>query len=479
MIRLVFLFSILLVSAPMAAAQLPGQTIPEFLPSTPWIVGQTQLAQARGLKGVKLPCVMVAEYNNGFTMRLSGGGQKIMALAVDFRQDIFRQGARYPAVFKTDTGFIQSIKGSAFSPSILIFNMRDAQGFYGALSSASMLDVTIGQNQMRFVVSNIERGLSDLESCFSGSGNFPVTEIAQAGQTSGPNVNAGPQQAGAVPAPQVDMAALPESMDDIQGAQGQAPEFVPPASEGTYVSRRDSHRAAAMKRPNRTSRAQAMMKSSATAESYQRPPPLPMPSGNDSMMWTAREGENMRNVLERWGAQAGVDIAWQASSPAQPITQNVTLDGSFENAVQILLGQNAVMGNLRGELHSGAGRRMMASSSGTSMTPLSLSPAPRMSPAGQSYETGGPNARGQWMAPAGGSLQNVLAQWSARAGVDMQWFSEHGFTVKQNIVESGPYETALQNLLSQYQSDQIRPAARLNTDPNTGLKVLVVETYRL
>ena len=75
MMRLFAFFAVFLLSMQSAQAQMPGATIPEFLPATPWMIGKTQLAEARGLKNIKLPCVMVAEFNNGFTMRLSGGGQ--------------------------------------------------------------------------------------------------------------------------------------------------------------------------------------------------------------------------------------------------------------------------------------------------------------------------------------------------------------------------------------------------------------------
>ncbi len=455
-----------------AWAQMPGNSTPEFIPASPWVVGQTQLAQQRGLKGVKLPCVMVNEYNNGFTMRLSGGGRSIMALAVDFRQNIFRQGARYPAVFKTDTGFIQSIKGSAFSPSILIFNMRDANGIYRSLETAKVLSVEIGQNKMRFALGDVGNALRDLESCFNGEGNYPMTMVSSPGQTAGPMQGT----SASVPMPDVSQD-LPGSFEDITGAQKQAPEFAPPQEDEIYISRRDSHRAAAMKQAGRTSRAASMMKSSASAEANQRPPRQPQPSGNDSLLWTAREGEDMQAVLQRWGAQAGVDVQWQASA-SQPITQNVTLSGSFENAVQTLLSQNAVMGPLQGQIRDGGGSKTI-SRGGSGMSPISLTSSPRMSPGLRSSEMGGGRAGANWMAPAGGSLYTVLEQWSSRSNVDLQWFSEQGFMVKQSVAQNGSYEDALRTLLSQYEGDRIRPAVRLNTDPNTGIRVLVVESERL
>lgn len=475
MTRLLLVFAVFVVAVQtsLAYAQVPGDSVPEFLPASPWIVGKTQLAQSRGLKGIKLPCVMVNEFNNGFTVRLSGGGHHIMALAIDFRQDIFRQGARYPAVFKTDTGFIQSLKGSAFSPSILIFNMRDVKGIYNALAGANVLGLEIGQNKMRFALSDMRAALSDLESCYSGEGDYPMTLVGSPGQTSSGQSGQKPQQqpqevAQAVPMPAVSQE-LPESFDDITGgaAPTKAPEFVPPAEDEVYISRRDSQRAAAMKQAGRTSRSGAFMKSTGIAEQART-------SGNDGiMLWTAREGEDMQAVLERWGTQAGVEVEWQASA-SRPIMQDVTLSGSFENAVQTLLAQNAMMGPLQGQLQDHGQNKTISAGQ-----PMPLSSSVRVAPGRHSSEMGGGNAAARWMAPAGGSLQVVLEQWSSRNNVDLQWFADQGFAVKQTIAQNGSYEEALGALLSQYEGDKVRPAARLNTDPNTGLRVLVIETERL
>ena len=70
----------------------PAMDIPSFTPVEGWQVTKTSLAQARGLQNVRLPCLMTSEFDNGFIVRLSGGGGNILAMAIDFRQRLFKPG---------------------------------------------------------------------------------------------------------------------------------------------------------------------------------------------------------------------------------------------------------------------------------------------------------------------------------------------------------------------------------------------------
>ena len=94
-----------------ARAQVQPGAIPEFVPSSPWVVGETGLSEVRGIAGLKLPCMMVNQFDNGFIMRLAGGGQNLSAMAVDFRQPIFAKGRRYGAALYTDAGFHATVQG--------------------------------------------------------------------------------------------------------------------------------------------------------------------------------------------------------------------------------------------------------------------------------------------------------------------------------------------------------------------------------
>ena len=103
--------------------------VPVFAPAAGWDVNAGQLSNVRGLKPMKLPCVISTEYDYGFVVRFSGGGSKMLALAIDFRQDVFKQGRQYDAMISIGGGYVKQVKASAFTPSTLIFNLRPLGDF--------------------------------------------------------------------------------------------------------------------------------------------------------------------------------------------------------------------------------------------------------------------------------------------------------------------------------------------------------------
>ena len=58
-------------------------------PTSAWLVGPASLAANIGNISSKIPCIVANQFSNGFVMRFSGGGEKLMALAIDFRQAVY------------------------------------------------------------------------------------------------------------------------------------------------------------------------------------------------------------------------------------------------------------------------------------------------------------------------------------------------------------------------------------------------------
>lgn len=429
---------------PSAQAQVQSGTIPEFVPSSPWVIGETGLAEVRGVQGVKLPCMMVNQFDNGFIVRFAGGGNKLSAMAIDFRQPIFRKGGRYGASVYTDAGFTGAVQGTAFNESTLIFNLRDAGDMYGALKSGKLLGVSIGNNDMRFSLSNMGQGLERLESCFGGA-------PAPSAQSAAAQI----QNPGAAPAvePATDFAQTPTSLAEIQAAA--------PAAEG-----RSAGHEVYIKRGQK-------MPQNVTSN---RMGASPAQMGNGP--WTAKAGDNLQSVMSGWADKAGVDLQWQASGGGQ-VAQDFTHNGTFQEAVTALLSENAAASGLQSHYDNGTSPRAR-SASYVAADPVPLSPAsvPNVAPTLPSAPRSDVSANGRWMAPRGGSLQSVLQQWGAQQGVEVLWYANSGYTIKDNINQGGSFESALQTLLQTYENDNNRPVGRLNTDPGTGRKVLVIETDR-
>ncbi len=424
-----------------AMAQSPTSSIPSFVPASGWQIQQTPLAQVRGLENMNLPCMMASSFDNGYIVRLSGNQGKILAMAIDFRQNVFAQGRKYPAIVSLDGAYSKKLTATAFSQSTLIFNLREMDGFYSAVSSASKLELNVQDNPMVFTLGGISNALKQLEGCASGD-KFTSKPVQQAS--------------------------------------------IQPAQPSSWA------------KPSTSNAPRAPMASKSTQQKAQ--------------VWEAKAGDDMRTILESWATRADVKLDWQATN-AGKVTDDIRVQGTFEEAVQSLMARNAaalgldanLMGNTVAPKASMARQTSMSSNAPQSLLPsvstpvsmgnsaltpmpnqgrnatLSSQPSvssPTMSPS-MGMTSGGASAGGQWSAPAGASLQQILKSWSSKANVELIWDSNQGFSVMRPIKMGGSYEEVLQSLLNQYTNLKIRPAAQLNNDPVTGRKTLFIQSSRV
>ena len=439
MTRILVVFSLIVLSTAGALAQVPSAGVPRFLPVGTWSVEPTALTQVRGLSGIKLPCMAINSYDNGFIVRLSGGGQKLLAMAIDFRQSAFHQGRKYPARLIIDQHYSQPLTATAFSENVLIFNLRNLAGLYQALESASVMALDVDGNIMEFSIGGLNHVFAKLETCFGGTpSTIPAGMPLPVGMP--PPVGGPPPMPGLTP--------IPTGMGDVP--EPPRPGDVPGGPHGSAS-------------PEWNQKVDFMESA---------PPPLRAVPSN--MLWEAKAGDDLRMTLERWSSRAGVDVAWQSDRGGR-VVNDIRVNGSFEDAVQSLMAQNATAMGIEANMVGGRG----GISSPPPGIPQPLLPTriggPAMHP--QDGLVGVGSAK--WHAPAGSSLQQVLNMWSARAGVGLIWQSNQPFTVKRAVNANGSYESALQSLLNQYAADNIRPAAQLNNDPISGERVLFIQSSRV
>lgn len=405
-------------------AQISSMSVPtsaavnQFMPIGSWSVQPTAITQVRGLSGVKLPCMMTANYDNGYVLRLSGGNHSLLAMAIDFRQNVFKQGRKYSAILRIDGGYTQKVSATAFTQNVLLFNLRKVPNFYSALQNAVDLRLEVEGNVMGFTVGGINHAFQRLEGCYSG-------EIQQANVPIQPMVTAA-----SLPAP-----TAVKWGENVPSVYSRAP-YVPQLNQ-----RKDSVSSAA-----------------------------------SSTLWTANVGDDLRQVLEGWSARAGVKLDWQ-SDQASTVPHNFRLNGTFTEAVQNIMAQSATVIGLEANLQSsgssvsvGAPQPLLPSRGGVASA--------RHSSSGK-MGSNGSHRGSKWSASAGSSLQQVLGAWAQEAGVEFVWAATQGFAVKRAVNGSGSYESALQSLLGQYTGDNVRPVVQLNKDPSTGRRILFVESTRV
>jgi hypothetical protein len=473
---------------------------PIFAPASSWSVGSTALSNVRGLGNMKMPCVLSTEYDNGFVVRFSGGGGKMMAMAVDFRQEVFTKGRKYSSMISVGDAYAKQVTATAFTNSTLIFNLRPLNDFYQTIKNGGTLGIDIEDNSMSFALNSIGASFAALESCYAGKETAPVEPIAAGVKSAAvPAVEASPVAApsptniASEPAPLLpsDVAAkpLPQSFDDIvkgaDAAQDNAPTPVLPAGQMkvSQVTPRGPEQKPVKDSiipPQKISRASDVAPERAlTAQKPAEPmvisprvenaprPAAPMPASviaaPEATEWNAKAGEDMKIVLARWSERAGYDLQWQSDQDGK-VAQDMQLKGSFEEAVTQLLAENSAATGIGGHVQMTDGVTKDLSRK-AAMPPM---------PQGAPTQAVIPAMQADWNAPAGANIQSVLDQWGTKAGVTVVWQDYMSVPVKSPVEVSGSFEQAVQSLLDQYTSEANRPVGRLNTDPDSGKRTLLM-----
>ena len=515
-------FFILLIFSTITAssAQTQRARIPQFTPTGAWEIVPTQMATIRGLEALKLPCVMKANYDNGFIVRFAGGGKRILSMAVDFRQPIFNEGQDYKAQLHFDGTASRGANAKAFSGSVLLFDLKSIGNIYPQLTKTKTLRVQVEGNAMVFNLGDIKTALGRLDNCFTGttgltSGIPPKFGLPDKMLRNGiPSSQATPEifsdtnlsrprlsrpvigEAVIDNSPRVAASEITKSMREprvgVSGAGAQSPVMArsvtpaPIATPPVRVRRLDVPDVTqplpkpVMSRPSalgggRVSRAipdgggvleRLPVTPTVTAQTLPESSTMPIDAMTadkaptklwSNTAWTANAGEDMRAVLERWGSRAGVDIQWDASNNGR-VASDVNVTGTFEQAVQTLMAQNATALGLESDMRK----------------------ASQTMPVSTHSNSGGGEWQGslggsKWVAARGASLRETLQRWSVTDGTAFLWKAGREYKVKETVQNNGDYTEALQQLLNQYANDTIRPAAEFNVDPNTGNKLLTVE----
>lgn len=415
-----------------------------FQPASSWNVGATQLSTA-GMKGVRAPCVLSNEYDNGYVVRFSGGNKDMLALAIDFRQDVFMQGRKYNAMLSVGDSYVKQVSATAFTASTLIFNLRPLDDFYSAVQRGKSMELSIDSNDMTFSLAGIAQAFPELESCYAGQDAPVVAPMVDPQTRSAAN---GGRFMRPVKVPGVETAALPQSFDAIvQGAdvqQSAVPlaqsDMAEPPSAPVNAAPVAPVAAAQEVRP-----VSIPQRVSRTEESVAAMPVSVSVPAASSAQWQARSGEDIRAVLSRWADIAGYDIDWQAAQSGK-VVQDVSLNGSFEDAVAQLMAENAAVTGVAAHVEKDGATKMLSSAPGFS-------------------------------AQAGANVRAVLSQWASREGVQLVWNNAGNVTLK-NAVSADSFEGAVRDLLDQYSDDSQRPVGSLNRDPDSGRRTLTIETER-
>ena len=442
-----------------------------FAPAAPWTVGSTELSTIRGLKTMKLPCVITTEYDNGFVVRFSGGGGQLLAMAVDFRQDIFQQGRKYNAMLAVGDAYIKQVAATAFTANTLIFNLRPVGDMYNTLKTGKSLEIDIDGNAMTFDLGNLSEALPRLESCFKGEKSLPPVEPmvepvkaaddlppAQSKPKAMSMVDEEPVSdltplplAGKVdPAPPVKRAAknMPAKVPAEKPA-APAPLLPADVEQKTLPKNLDEIVQQSQPEPQQAVRNKVADVSRSQAVPAAETPTIPAANVPAPEPQSTPQAQPPR-VSRREPVSTSAQSAPNQSQPGQGVTNNnPPKRPDIQPSVPPVAAQPLPLTTAQNQ----SAPLPAAAPSASAVQAPENKPLQSAAPASQAQTTtisvpvqAVPKT---FDAKAGEDLKIVLARWAERAGYDLDWQSANEGKVVQDIQVSGSFEDAVTQLLAE------------------------------
>lgn len=429
----------------------------QLKPTGQWLVNSAALEGLTQAAGVAAPCIMANQYDNGFILRLSGGGRQMLSLSIDFRQNAFQKDQRYPATIAVDSKARYSVTGTAFNGGIMIFNVRDAAGLYDAVQEGALMIVSVAGNDVPFSLGNVRAGLQRLEACYHPAGPAGQTQqVAAAAPQAMPTRRDTDIYVKREPYPefkQPDAQAILKAGNPA-AASGIEPFERPKISKSAPIDITPKEMTGEVATASGTtnmgrmgmaaqSEAQTMRSAAPAHQDSMAPMPTDAPA---QTLWQANACEDIRSALSRWADQAGTTLVWQADRNGT-IAQNVAVRGTFEEAVAQVMADNAAAAGIQSQFADPG-----AETNSGATEALSASP--------------------------GEDLRSVVQRWAAQNNVTLKWEAAEPFTLKQPVSGQGDFPTAIEAALVQFDEDATRPVGTLNRDPVSGAMTLTVQMDR-
>lgn len=135
-----------------------------FYPSQTWAVGQADNT-----------CSIRSQFNNGFILNFTGGGQWVKDLHVNFRQNVFKQGAGYDVRVSVPGIADKTLKAQALNGEELVLDLKGQKDLYQEIRKSAVLDLFIEQNNFRFYLTGFTNSAGEFERCMSGAKDMGVT----------------------------------------------------------------------------------------------------------------------------------------------------------------------------------------------------------------------------------------------------------------------------------------------------------------
>lgn len=506
------------------------------MPKSAWLVGLA--LPGMNEKDQHKQCVMATEYDNGFIVRFFASGNHVSAYSIDTRQPALKQGQGFSVrmisgdIYRDQRAMAQN----ETTLTVATWDQFDWQEFV----QSDAFKIQIGETMISFSTKGMSDGFKRLMSCADpnpvevASNNFEASNVpqipvnedaadARAEQSSEEGINVSEVLAEDTDVAEAELneeaedkpanpKVLPELIEDTVPREIERPlnvalaMIVPTGYQFKFGSGVDFDVPVRWEEPAGNDW-YGILRKSLTAEGYEiskknktivisateikskerlgREYPKAETAAkvlSETPVWTAAQGARLQDVLEDWSEQQGVNLVIDTEYEFL-LPEDVTYQAPFEVAVEKLL-ENfkddpaAPMGIFQGNARDdddGAAEEVAMTGEPLD-EPISLiQQDDKVLGSGAILPKPDANV---WYALEQTSLQETLEQWSRRANVGLVWDTELRFDIRENVKNSNSYEEALTELLEQYKGSSVRPVGELNTDPETGKKVLHIRAHK-
>ncbi len=452
-----------------------------FIPSSAWLVGPAVSPLSRQNQENKT-CVMANQYDNGFVVRLAGGDQNLMAMSVDFRQNVFVKGDNYNVMLMFHGGPVITQQALAHAPGTLVIDLRQYPEVYKALGRSDEVTIKVAETGVRLSLAGVAEGLERLENCFAPVPDNPSPQkpgmqmaVAKPASVTAPELLPAPlPEPPAIETPATDLEEISEANDIVAPAEKNEPIEITAkinwdGDKVAVVNREDldTSEIAPVTKSSREDRVMEILRKepfTVSKKELRKGFSVDVPDSENLLdetqpvVWRARKGEDIKRVLSQWSQIAGYDFVWQTGSKGN-VKKDFLYEGGFEKAVAKLISESGGQDGISAHIEErNAGAYEMA---------------------GNEYTQPASKTSGrQWHAMKGTDMRNTLRLWAREAGVELVWASDVSFQVKEAINVTGNFESALEAILLQFQEDELRPLGTIHNDSRLQKRFLVIQSAR-
>lgn len=473
----------------------PGDA-PLAQPTSAWLVGSAgvgDISASLAGEGMKMPCIAANQYDDGTLVRFSGGGGKLVAMAVVFRDPLFKEGMKYDLALSVPPGFETMTQAFAHDQRTIIVSLSEFGEAYSALSTAPWLRMHSGQASYRFSLQGLYAGFQQMESCYAPESaretRRGVPEQAGLQSLSSTRVFV-PEQAQEPVEALEDVPSLtvldtpPPSREMIPVREVREMRPIPPVFDASQTVRPVTIEADLKVQDG---------KATMTLHPSEGVSDLAPSAGSEAsspVRWTARKGELVRDVVERWSRISGTNLVWSASDQ-KTVREDFASRAPFDVAIQVFLSQQApglrqqygvqrsqspVSREEKPEIVKAPVYYRDSSHPQATAQPIPITvatssvPGPVVSSGSEAYVS--PAHR--WRALRGSSLREVLTVWAEDSGADFVWTAPGDYVLKDSVSVKSGLEDAIATALGQFAGTPGAPSSRILLDPQRGRKVIFI-----